>query len=100
GVRVIRIGTVTEQMLFDKERIAVKAGKPVEIIIENTDMMPHNFVLTQPGALEEIGTAAEAQATQPGALERHYIPPSKKILQASRLLQPRETQKLTFTAPT
>jgi putative heme-binding domain-containing protein len=99
GVRVIRIGTVTEQMLFDKERIAVKAGKPVEIIIENTDMMPHNFVITQPGALEEIGSAAEAQATQPGALERHYVPSSRKILQASRLLQPREIQKLTFTAP-
>jgi putative heme-binding domain-containing protein len=99
GVRVIRIGTVTEQMLFDKERIAVKAGKPVEIILENTDMMPHNFVITQPGALEEIGMAAEAQATQPGALERHYVPSSKKILQASQLLQPREVQKLSFTAP-
>jgi putative heme-binding domain-containing protein len=99
GVRVIRIGTVTDQMLFDKERIAVKAGKPVEIVFENTDLMPHNLVVTQPGALEEIGTAAEASATQPGALERHYVPISPKILFASRLLLPRETQKLSFTAP-
>jgi putative heme-binding domain-containing protein len=100
GVRVLRLGTVTEQMLFDKERLAVKAGKPVEILFENTDMMPHNFVITQPGALEEIGMAAEAQATQAGALERHYVPASKKILLASRLLAPRDVQKLTFTAPT
>ncbi|HXG08752.1 MAG TPA: PVC-type heme-binding CxxCH protein [Gemmataceae bacterium] len=99
GVRVIRLGAVPDQMLFDKERIAVPAGKPVEIIFENNDLMPHNFVVTRPGALEEIGTLAEATATEPGALERHYVPASPKVLFASRLLQPRDTQRLTFEAP-
>ena len=46
--------------------------KPVEIIFENSDLMPHNFVVVQPGALEEVGTLAEATATQPGAIERQY----------------------------
>src|SRR5205823_2297802 len=99
GVRVLRLGTVTDQMLFDKERLVVQAGKPVEIIFENSDLMPHNFVVTKPGALEEIGVLAEATATQPGALERHYVPASDKILLASRLLPPRDAQKLSFTAP-
>jgi putative heme-binding domain-containing protein len=99
GVRIVRIGTVLEQMRFDKERIAVRAGKPVEIVLENTDVMPHNLVVTVPGSLEEIGKLAETQATQPGALERHYVPQSAKVLHASRLLQPREVQKLSFTAP-
>lgn len=99
GVRVIRMATVPDQMLFDKERIAVRAGKPVEIVFENNDLMPHNFVLTMPGALEEIGTTAEAAATQPGAVERHFVPQSPKVLFSSRLLQPRESQKLSFTAP-
>jgi putative heme-binding domain-containing protein len=61
--------------------------------------MPHNFVIVQPGALEEVGTLAEAQATQPGAADRQYVPDSKKILLASKLLQPRDSQKLSFTAP-
>jgi putative heme-binding domain-containing protein len=99
GVRVIRLGTVPDQMIYDKDRLAVKAGRPVEIIFENTDLMPHNFVLTQPGALQEIGTLAEATATQPGALEQHYVPASPKIILGSRLLQPREAQTLRFTAP-
>jgi putative heme-binding domain-containing protein len=99
GVPVIRIGTVTDQMLYDRERIAVRAGKPVEISFENNDLMPHNLVVTQPGALEEIGLLAEATATQPGAAERHYVPVSDKILLASRLLLPRSSQKLSFTAP-
>jgi putative heme-binding domain-containing protein len=99
GVRVIRMATVPDQMLFDKERIVVRAGKPFEVLFENNDLMPHNFVITQPGALEEIGTLAEAAATQPGALERHYVPQSKKVLASSKLIAPRESQRLSITAP-
>src|SRR5262249_21635980 len=99
GVRVLRIGTVPDQMLFDKERLAARVGRPVEFQFENTDIMPHNFVVTRPGALEEVGTLAESTATQPGAIERGYVPASDKILLASRLLQPRDAQRLTFTAP-
>ena len=100
GVRVIRVGTVLEQMRYDVDRIIVQAGKPVEILFENSDMMPHNFVITSPGALAEVGLLAEATATQPDAGRRQYVPVSAKILLASRLLQPREVQKLSFTAPT
>jgi putative heme-binding domain-containing protein len=99
GVPVLRLATVPDQMLFDKERLVVRAGKPVEFLFENTDLMPHNFVIVQPGALEEVGTLAETSATQPGALERHYVPKSPKILLSSKLLQPRDVQKLSYTAP-
>ena len=99
GVPVLRLGTVPDQMLFDKERLVVRAGKPVEFLFENTDLMPHNFVIVQPGTLEEVGTLAEATGTQPGAAERHYVPASPKIILKSRLLQPRDSQKLAFTAP-
>jgi putative heme-binding domain-containing protein len=100
GVRVLRVGTLTDQMLFDKDRLVVQAGKPVEFLFENTDIMPHNFVILQPGSLEEIGNMAEAAATQAGAMERHYVPQSNKVLLSSRLLQPRNAQRLPFVAPT
>jgi putative heme-binding domain-containing protein len=99
GVRVIRLGTITDQMLFSVDRIAAQAGKPVEIVFENTDIMPHNFVVTKPGALQDVGLLGESTSTQPGALERNYVPPTDKILVASRLLAPREAQKLDFNAP-
>ena len=63
GVRVIRVGTLFDQMSFDKERLVVQAGKPVEFVFENTDIMPHNFVIVAPGKLEKVGNAAEAFAT-------------------------------------
>jgi putative heme-binding domain-containing protein len=100
GVQVIRLGTLPEQMLYDKERLVIQAGKPVEFLFENNDLMPHNFVITKPGTLEKIGLLAETSATQPGALERQYVPVSDQILLSSQLLQPRQSQKLSFTAPT
>jgi putative heme-binding domain-containing protein len=99
GVRVVRIGTVPEQMTYDKERMVVQAGRPVEVVFENHDLMPHNLVILRPGSLEEVGTLAEATATEPGALERNYVPNSAKVLLASRLLPPRDAQRLRFTAP-
>ncbi len=99
GVRVIRVGTLLERMSFDKEILVVKAGKPVEFLFENTDLMPHNLAILQPGALEEIGELAEKTAQQPDAQARGFIPASGKVLLASKLLQPREIQKLSWTAP-
>ena len=46
GVRVVRLHTLPERMAYDKEILVVKAGKPVEFVFENTDLMPHNFVIT------------------------------------------------------
>jgi putative heme-binding domain-containing protein len=100
GVRVIRVGTLFERMSYDQDVIAVKAGKPVEFIFENSDLMPHNFVIIQPGTLEELGLLGEATATQPDAARRNYVPRSRSVLLGSKLLQPRELQKLSFTAPT
>ena len=100
GVRVVRVGTLTDQMLFDQDRLVVRAGKPVEFVFANTDLMPHNFVVTKMGALEEVGNRAEAFGSTPGAQDKHYVPPSDKVLLASRLLQPGTSQTLRFTAPT
>ena len=99
GVRVIKIGTVFEKMAFDKDLVVVAAGKPVEFLLDNSDLMPHNFVITQPGALEEIGLLSEANAQQPGFAEKQYVPQSDKVLAKSNLLQPRDTQKVSFKAP-
>ena len=99
GVRVIKIGTIFEKMAFDKDIVVVAAGKPVEFLLDNSDLMPHNFVIAQPGALEEIGLLSEANAQQPGFAEKQYVPQSNKILAKSTLLQPRDTQKVSFTAP-
>ena len=98
-VRVIAIGAVPHRMIFDKERIVVQAGKPVEFRFSNNDAMPHNFAITVPGSLAEVGKLAEATGRDPDAMARHYIPKSDRILLASRLLQPGQSQALGFEVP-
>ena len=98
-VRVIAIGTVPHRMIYDKELIVVEAGKPVEFRFSNTDSMPHNFAITEPGSLAEVGELAEETSRAPDAMQRGYIPKSDKIMLASGLLQPGENESLSFTAP-
>jgi putative heme-binding domain-containing protein len=100
GVRVVRLATLPEQMVYDKERLAMQAGKTVEIVLENNDLMPHNFVIVQPGSMEEVGMLGETTGLQPDAFRRQFVPRSKNVIFAGRLLQPRETERLSFTAPT
>ncbi len=99
GVRVIRIGTVFDQMRYDQDQVVVQAGRPVQFAFENGDNMPHNFVVTRPGSLETIGLLAESTGTQPDAPARDYVPRSDQVLVASRLLQPTDSQALDFQVP-
>jgi putative heme-binding domain-containing protein len=95
----ILIRTVPHQMLYDRRAITVAAGRPVAIVFQNDDLMPHNLVVTAPGALEEVGTAAEALALDPGAQARSFVPDLPAVLQKLRLLMPGESATLRFVAP-
>jgi putative heme-binding domain-containing protein len=99
GVRVIKLGTLFEKMAYDKEALVVAAGKPVEFVLENSDLMPHNFVIVQPGSLETVGMLAEEHAQAPGFAERQFVPESDQVLAQSKLMLPRETQRVSFVAP-
>jgi putative heme-binding domain-containing protein len=100
GVRVVRIGTVYERMAYDRETIAVQAGRPVLFVLENVDAMPHNFVITRPGAMQSVGELAESQAQNPAFAKQGFVPKSPAVLVASGLMQPQTMQQVTFTAPT
>jgi putative heme-binding domain-containing protein len=99
GVQVLRLRPVPHRMLFDRRQLFIEAGKPVELILENVDIMPHNLVIGSPGSYAQIGLAAEEMATQPDAYELEFVPDLPQVLHATRLLQPGQTDRLSFTAP-
>lgn len=100
GPAIIVLQAVYEQLRYDKTIIAVEAGKPVALILDNQDAMPHNIAILAPGALEEIGLAAEKMSGDPDAKGRLYIPASPKVLHATKLATPGQKIQLAFTAPT
>lgn len=97
AVQVVVLRPIPHQMLFNLKKFQVEAGRPVEIRFENRDLMPHNLVITAPGAMAEVGQAAEAMGLQGQA--KDYLPETPKILWATKLVLPNAEQTLRFTAP-
>ena len=100
AVDVIVIRPVPHRMIYDRPHIYVQAGKPVEIVFENVDIMPHNLLVTIPGAREEVGILAEKLGSTPEGLARQFVPDSPKVLFSTGMLQAGEQQRLQITAPT
>lgn len=97
--RIVEITTVEAQMIYDVTAFRVAPGQQVEIVLRNTDVLPHNLVIVRPGAGEMVGRAADAMATDPDAFEKEFIPDSPAVMHATRMLQEGESARLQFTAP-
>jgi azurin len=99
-VAVFVLSTVREQMRYDSARLVVEAGKPFEIILENTDFMPHNLAIVKPGSREKIGAAVlTMRPDEFDSQGRSYIPPGDDILAATKLVESGQKTRLRFTAP-
>ncbi len=99
-VPVVVIRTVREQMRYDTPRIVVEAGKPLEIIVENADFMPHNLAVIQPGSREKVGMAASLmKPDQTDGRGRAFIPSLVEIIASTKLLEAGQSATLSITAP-
>ncbi len=84
---------------FVPKELRVAAGAPVRLVFENPDLMPHNLVLVDSGAADEVGALADRMAADPQGMAKGYLPVSPKVLQATPLVNPKGRAELTFTAP-
>ena len=98
-VRVVQIHTIEEEMRYDTAYFAVEAGRPVQVVLKNDDLMPHNFVITEPGALQEVAEAGVVLGPNPGFEGKPYVPKSDKVLHATNMVPVGKLERLTFTAP-
>ena len=98
-VKVIRIKTIREAMKYDLKDFTVAPGQSVQIILENTDAMQHNLVVTRPGMREKVGKAGDAMMKDEKGAEKNYVPSLPEVLFATPLVNPGQTYTLTFKAP-
>ena len=98
-VRVVRIHTVEEEMRYDIRFFAVEAGRPVQIVLQNEDLMPHNLVVTTPGSMREVAELGAALPPDQGHQGRQYVPATDSVLYATHMVQAGKQERLTFTAP-
>lgn len=100
AVRVVQIHTIEEEMRYDTKFFAVEAGRSVQVVLKNEDLMPHNLVITAPGKLIEIAQAGALLGPAPGFEGKPFVPKSSDVLFATDMVQPERSEALTFTAPT
>jgi len=99
GITIVDISCLPERMMFTVTAFTVKAGKPVKLTLENPTATPHNLVIVEPGAAEEVGMAGNQMATDPNGASKHFVPDSPKVLFATKLLDPDTSETLRFIAP-
>lgn len=99
GVQVVRLQTIPEKLSFDLRWFVVEAGKPVQIVLVNSDAMPHNLLVSKPGSLEAVGTAGGALPMPTDPKVKPFVPDSPLVLFSTNLLKEGETARLGFTAP-
>jgi azurin len=99
AVPIVVVRTLREQMQFDTKYFVVQAGKPVEVTLDNGDAMPHNLVITVPGAMQEVAVAAGTMPPPADDTKKAYVPDSPKVLESLSMVQPDESATMTFTAP-
>ena len=97
-VRVVRVHTVEEEMRYDIPFFVVEAGLPVQVVLINEDLMPHNFVIAVPGALQKVAQEGALLSTNPGG--KPYVPQTDEVLFATDMVQGGSSERLTFNAPT
>lgn len=86
-----------EGLQYDKVRFIVQPGATIKVVLENTDEMMHNMLITKPGTREQVVAEAEAMGEQ--GLDNDFIPRSSDVLAAIPLLNLGESASVTFQVP-
>ncbi len=100
GVTVFVVKTVREGLKYDTTRLLVEKGKPYEIIFENSDVMPHNLLITDGGKAAELGALTMTMGPNDKDKQgRQYVPKNFRLAGGTKLLEPGQKEKLELKAP-
>ena len=84
---------------FNIEKFSAKTGENLALVLVNKTNMPHNLVITEPGAYEKVGAAAISMLSDPKAADNHYVPNLSSVITSTYVVQPQGSHTLYFTVP-
>ena len=93
----VTVNVIPNLVKFDVVRFEVPAGAKVELSFSNECVMPHNLVIIRAAAEPAVIAAVNALGME--GLDKGFVPSVEGILAATKLLQPKQKQVLSFQAP-
>jgi azurin len=94
--QVITLGT-KPGLMFDTDKIEVKAGSKIKWVFNNNDDMTHNCVIVKPNTANDVGILALDLGLKGETVS--YVPKSVNVLFHTGLLQPNSSETIYFVAP-
>lgn len=94
--KTINLGT-RPGLMYDQQKITIKAGQKIKLVFVNNDDMQHNVVITKPGKADEIGETATNMGLE--GPKMNYVPKSDNVLFHTKLVSPGTTETIYFEAP-
>jgi azurin len=88
-----------KNLSFVTPTFRVRAGEAIQLQFTNPDVVPHNWVLVQPGTLERVGDLVNRLVAEPDAAVRQYIPRTADVLAYTNIVPPGEHYTIYFRAP-
>lgn len=89
-----------KNLSFEQPEIRVEAGQQVQLTLINADVVPHNWVLVQPGSLQTVGEQVNRMIASPDAYLKQYVPDSDVVLVYTDIVEGGQQQTIHFKAPT
>jgi azurin len=89
-----------QNLSYATRSIVVKAGEPIKLTFINPDVVPHNWVLVQEGALQRVGEQVNRLVADPEAAHRQYVPKSDDVLAYVDVTPAGQQFIIYFQAPT
>ncbi|MBI1247286.1 heme-binding domain-containing protein [bacterium] len=86
-------------LTYSVPTLHAKAGKTIELTFTNPDVVPHNWVLIQPGTLETVGDLANKFVADPNAVLEQYVPKTENVIAYTDIVPPGKSFTIYFTAP-
>jgi azurin len=81
---------------YEQTTLKVKTGEVVALTLANSDALPHNWVLVQPGAYEKVGMASFKMLTDPQVAEKHYVPELPEVIAFTETVFPEKKYTVYF----
>lgn len=88
-----------KNLSYTTRTLKVRAGEPLKLRFVNPDVVPHNWVLVRPGALQRVGELSNRLIADPEAVTRHYVPACEDVLVHTDVVPAASEFHIYFRAP-